>query len=192
MSLRRLEEGDLGVLLSWRNASEIRLNMFRQHVISEAEHLAWFESIRKDASACWLIYANPPGVPSGVVNFTRMDNAVGTAHWGFYAAPGSPPGTGTQLSLEALDHAFLSLRLRAVFAEVLSSNDRSLAFHRKLGFREQGRRAEDHKIDGAHIPVLCFELSNEEWRQARAVLLERISAASAAIAGKTDRSREGD
>jgi UDP-4-amino-4,6-dideoxy-N-acetyl-beta-L-altrosamine N-acetyltransferase len=175
MSLRRVEEGDLGLLLAWRNAPKIRVNMFRQHEISEAEHLAWFDRVQKDTSACWLLYFSPDGVPSGIVNFTGIDIDGRTAHWGFYAAPGRPPGTGTRLSLEALDHAFISLGLRAVLAEVLSSNSRSLAFHRKLGFREQGCRTEDHEIDGARIPVLCFELDDDNWRKARITLQDRIS-----------------
>jgi RimJ/RimL family protein N-acetyltransferase len=88
------------------------------------------------------------GVPSGVVSFTDYRPEAGSSHWGFYAAPGAPRGTGISLAVCALDEAFDRLGLHKLNAEVLSNNGQSIRFHEKLGFRREGLFRENF-FDGA-------------------------------------------
>ena len=43
MSLKPLTESERDLILPWRNAPEVRRNMYHGHPISPEEHRAWFE-----------------------------------------------------------------------------------------------------------------------------------------------------
>ena len=55
--------------------------------------------------------------------------------------------------------------LWGVCGQVLASNTASLAFHRRLGFAEEGVLRQQHRsADGAHYhDVLCFGLLRADW-----------------------------
>ena len=42
--LRAMTESDLPRVLSWRNAEDVRKNMYTSHIITEPEHRAWWAS----------------------------------------------------------------------------------------------------------------------------------------------------
>ena len=56
MSLRPLTKPDLSLVRSWRNAPEVRRNMFSSHEISDSEHLAWFARMEKEPQSRWFLY----------------------------------------------------------------------------------------------------------------------------------------
>lgn len=136
--------------------------MFTSHVIGPDEHLAWFERVRAGTTVKTFIHETL-GVPDGVVNFTDIDAVRGVAFWGFYAAPGAPRGTGTALGIDALDQAFDRLCLVELKAKVLASNERSIRYHAKLGFRREDVLSEAH-FDGAkRVDVLAYAMTRSEW-----------------------------
>lgn len=174
--LRPLDKTDLTQVLEWRNSPEVRAFMYTSREISRDEHASWFELLQRDRSRhTWIFEA--AGVPTGVVNLTRIDEAVREAHWGFYVRPGAPKGSGTRLGQLALAEAFGPLSLNRVIGEVLASNDASLRFHRKLGFEHQ-RILHAHHTDGetAH-DVHVFSLRREVWLRGRAAD-ERLQAST--------------
>lgn len=138
MPLREIIEDDLELMLSWRNHSSIRSSMFSQSVIEFEQHKAWFKRESEKNDSTWLLFIDDRGTSLGVVYFTEMDQSSKHAFWGFYAAPYSPPGTGTRMGSEAIDYFFDILKFHKLNAEVLESNERSYAFHIKLGFKVEG------------------------------------------------------
>ncbi|MCF6305572.1 MAG: UDP-4-amino-4,6-dideoxy-N-acetyl-beta-L-altrosamine N-acetyltransferase [Rhodobacteraceae bacterium] len=171
--LRPMLDRDLEMVMAWRNAPEVRKNMYTQQVITLAEHQHWWANIKEDQNSKYLIFeAN--GVPAGLVNFTDIDPVHKTAFWGFYTCPDAEKGTGTRLGTCALDFAFGALGLQLLTGEVLAGNAASLAFHKKLGFREAGRLAAHKEIDGAPMDVYRFELKAAAWGQTRSKLLIQI------------------
>jgi UDP-4-amino-4,6-dideoxy-N-acetyl-beta-L-altrosamine N-acetyltransferase len=173
MPLKFLEERDLAMVLNWRNSAEVRKYSFTQHKIAESEHHQWFERNRHNPAVRVFVFVEKQGNPSGVVCFTDYDEAKRTAYWGFYAAPDSVPGVGSRLALEAIDYAFETLRLQNLYGEVLLTNDASLRFHRKLGFREKGLFEKDHKDHDQPFRVVRFSLSDSEWRERRDYVRQR-------------------
>ena len=120
--------------------------------IGAEEHAAWFDRCRHDPSQHLLI-AEEAGSPIGFVRFAGVDQQ--SDEWGFYKVPGAPAGSGTRLGRVALNYAFDSLALKSVNATVLSDNQRSLRFHRKLGFQNlptKSAQSIDH-----------FTLGREDW-----------------------------
>lgn len=161
VSLRVIKQSDLGLILTNRNHPDIRKCMFDSNPISQENHEAWFSRISIDSTKKSFIYEED-GEPRGIVNFTKLDSLRG-AEWGFYTFPNAPKGTGTRLGIAALDEYFLVLRGRKLNAEVLSTNPRSISFHLKLGFMEEGKARGAHLTNNKYLDIHLFGIFKDEW-----------------------------
>ena len=148
--------------------------MFTQHQISEAEHHSWFKRLENDPRSCWYIHENQQGKPDGVVNFTEYQSDERSTFWGFYLATDAVRGAGTELGLEGLDEGFHVLNLHKLNSEVLSINERSIHFHKKLGFQEEGL-FRNHYFDGVnYIDIVRLAILKTEWVDHRKSIKKRI------------------
>lgn len=159
--VRRLAAQDLPAVLSWRNHPSVRSVMFSQHEIAPEEHQVWFERTSSDPSRRLLIVEDEAG-PLGFVQFNDVV-ANGIADWGFYARPDAPKGTGRRLGTAALDHAFNELGLHKVCGQAITTNDASIAMHRRLGFVEEGILRDQKYVNGTYYSLMCFGLLRQEW-----------------------------
>lgn len=158
MSLRKIEEKDLELILSWRNHPIIRQSMFQQDTITIEAHRAWFHRESEKSDACWLIYSNESDTPSGVIYCTNIDTKNRHGFWGFYTAPDAPKGTGTAMCKEAINYFFDALELKKINAEVIESNQRSHSFHKKMGFNVEGVFIEHYKSKFGYESVTRYAL----------------------------------
>ena len=175
MPLRPLKETDLPLVRGWRNAPEVRRNMYSKHEISEVEHQSWFSRLKDDDQSRWFIYVDAAGQPDGVVYFTQIQPGNGSAFWGFYAAPSAMAGTGTRLGLDSLDKAFSDLGLHKLNAEAIASNVASLRFQRKLGFKEEGLFRDFHFNGESYVNVVRLGILATEWTVKRNEIQARIA-----------------
>jgi UDP-4-amino-4,6-dideoxy-N-acetyl-beta-L-altrosamine N-acetyltransferase len=159
--VRRMVEGDLEQVLAWRNHPDVRRFMYTQHEIGLAEHRAWFERASQDEHRHLLI-VEEEGLALGFVQFNEPSQN-GVAEWGFYAAPNTPKGTGRKLAHAALDHAFGALGFHKVCGQALDFNERSIAFHRSLGFIDESVLREQYFDGDRYHAVHCFGLLASEW-----------------------------
>lgn len=167
MSLRPLTEEDLPLVLSWRNAPEVRYNMFTRHEITEAEHRAWFAGLQQDPQSLCFIHEDDHGQADGVVNFTQYQPAHSRSFWGFYLGKSAKRGAGTALGLDALDKAFGEMGLHKLNAEAIATNEASLRFHKKMGFQQEGL-FRDFFFDGQKfIDVIRMGILSVEWTAKR-------------------------
>lgn len=160
--IRRVTEVDLPTLLEWRNHADVRRFMFTQHEISLVEHRNWFYKASQDLSRCLLIVEEAKQA-IGYVQFSKVEDG-GIADWGFYARPSAPKGTGRKLGLVALNHAFGPLKLHKVCGQALASNEACIAFHQRLGFKQEGVLRDQQSINGAYQSLHCFGLLCTEWQ----------------------------
>ena len=159
-TVRPMREDDLVAVLQWRNHPDVRRFMYTQHQISLAEHRAWYDRVARDRHRHLLIVEEAHG-PLGFVQFTEKGD--GMVEWGFYAAPEASPGSGRKLGAAALNHAFSRLGFERIHGEALAFNERSIAFHRKLGFQDEGV-LKDHHFDGERYhDVHRFVLHASQW-----------------------------
>ncbi|MCY1275183.1 pseudaminic acid biosynthesis N-acetyl transferase [compost metagenome] len=135
--------------------------MFDQRPIQLNEHIQWFARASNDPNRTLLIFERD-GQPKGHVNFTHKPGAI--AEWGFYIAPDSEKGTGTQLTKSALKYAFQELRLHKVSAQVLAYNERSIRLHHKLHFQQEGILRSQHFDGNNYHNIHCFGLLASEWQ----------------------------
>lgn len=166
MALRTLVTDDLGMILPWRNALNVRLYMFTQHVISDNEHRAWFDRISIDETACWLMFEEDRH-PLGVVYFTAIRRESANAFWGFYAKPDPPPGIGRRIEKEALDYAFHTLKLHKLNCEVLSTNQLVINQHKRFGFTQEGLFRDYAFSVDRFQDVVRFGMLADEWKMKR-------------------------
>jgi UDP-4-amino-4,6-dideoxy-N-acetyl-beta-L-altrosamine N-acetyltransferase len=179
MALRLLAEVDLLPVLSWRNAPEVRQQMYSSHEIGEKEHRAWFQRMQTDDGVRWYIHESAEGVPDGVAYFTQYSQIKRSAFWGFYMSPEAKPGMGTSLGIDALEEAFSVLNLHKLNAEVLASNLRSHRFHEKLGFRKEGVFRDFHFDGIRYSDVVRYGMIASEWLQMRREVMKAYMEAGA-------------
>ena len=159
--LRPMAELDLEQVLCWRNHPDIRRYMYTNHQISMQEHRAWFSSAQGSPANSLLIYERA-GEATGFVKITK-GRCSKVADWGFYLSPEAPKGAGRLLGKLTLGYAFDQLYLHKLCGQVLAFNERSIAFHRALGFAEEGRLRDQHYDGTDYHDVVCFGILSEEW-----------------------------
>ncbi len=165
--LRPMVLADLEMVLAWRNDPEVRRYMYTQHEIGLDEHRRWFEVSSANPSRHLLVFESK-GVPLGFVNFNCLGGGM-VADWGFYAAPDAPKGTGRQLGQTALQYAFTVLGLHKVCGQALAYNERSISFHRRLGFQQEGLLRDQHFDGERYHALVCFGLLQQEWQRPQEV-----------------------
>jgi UDP-4-amino-4,6-dideoxy-N-acetyl-beta-L-altrosamine N-acetyltransferase len=153
---------DLALVLTWRNHPEVRRYMFSTHEIAIEEHRRWFDQAKQESARHLLIYERED-VPLGFVNLHVVNPVAGFADWGFYVTPEAPRGSGIFLGKAVARHVFGALGLYKLSGQVLKFNERSLRFHLRLGFKQEGVLRE-HYFDGTdYHDLVCFGLLKNEW-----------------------------
>lgn len=175
MSLKPLEEKDLPLVLAWRNAPEVRRNMYSNHEISQEEHLAWFVRLQHDSQSRWFIHIDTVGRPDGVVYFTQYQPDRGSSFWGFYAGSSAQSGVGLRMEFEALEKAFGEFGLHKLNCEVLISNGQVINLHNKFGFTQEGVFRDYHFDGDKYVDVVRFGILDTEWAAKREEVKARIT-----------------
>lgn len=171
--LKLLEEDDLALVLEWRNAPEVRRNMYSTHKISAEEHRGWYASMINDSSRQYFIYMEEDD-KFGVIYFTDLSIAKKFAFWGFYARQGVPKGTGLRMEYDALEYAFEVLRLHKLNCEVISFNKSVINRHKKVGFSEEGNFRDFHYDGEKYHDVTRLGMFASEWQGCKGKLGNRI------------------
>ena len=176
-ALRDLTPDDKDRILAWRNAPEVRAYMYTDHVISADEHARWWASIPTDTRRrYWIIESN--GAPVGLANLADIDANRRQCAWAYYLADPSVRGMGLGSYVEywMLQHVFETLGLHKLWCEVLISNEPVWRLHETFGFRQEARYRDHVLKDGAWQDVLGLGILEDEWRERRPAMAERLKA----------------
>lgn len=163
MALRKMTENDLEMVLQWRNAPEVRENMYNNQVISLDEHKKWFQKTLEDKNKKYFIYEKN-AEPLGVIAFTDINLESETAAWAFYVGELSKRGAGVQMEKEALRFAFNDLKLNKLWCEVLSFNEKVIKFHQRFGFQVEGVFKSQYKRDNEFYDIYRLALFKQDWK----------------------------
>lgn len=161
--VRRMREDDLEQVLAWRNDPLVRRNMFDQGVISLKEHQNWFMKVSTKPEQYHLLILEKKGVSQGYISLEI--NKYNFVNWGFYKAPDADRGVGYDLGVEGLNYAFTKIQTHKVVGEVLEFNDRSIAFHTKLGFQQEGVLRDQYWHADCYFNIISFGLLASEWNK---------------------------
>lgn len=160
-SLRPMQESDLATVLTWRNHEDIRRWMLNSEPIDLNAHIEWFNRNKNNKNKHFLIFEYDKE-PQGYVSFVAISNSS-VYEWGFYVQPQSIQGMGRILGECSLNYAFEYLNIKKVFGQVLGFNTKSLNFHQKLGFVQEGKLRKHFKDDRGESDIYQFGLFNTEW-----------------------------
>ena len=167
--LRPLEEQDTANILRWRNADEVRRNLFTQTLLTEEQHLRYFRSMVQSGRCRQYIITEvgPESIDIGTVFLKNIDVAKKQAEFGIFI--GEPKGRGKKLSYLAtysiLRIAFEEIGLNRVYLSVVGDNIPAVKTYLRVGFCETGRELntfprEDHFVDVIHMAI-----SRESWER---------------------------
>ncbi|MBO9469658.1 UDP-4-amino-4,6-dideoxy-N-acetyl-beta-L-altrosamine N-acetyltransferase [Endozoicomonas sp. G2_2] len=160
-----MRTSDLESVLGWRNHPDVRRYMYTQHEISLDEHRKWFSRASQSDETHLLIFEHA-NIPSAFVNVTQLRKSP-VAEWSFHLAPHAARGVGARLGIATLDYSFIELQLHKLCGEALGFNERSIRFHSRLGFRQEGL-LKDQYFDGSnYYDVVCFGILSSEWSKRR-------------------------
>ncbi|KGE18056.1 UDP-4-amino-4,6-dideoxy-N-acetyl-beta-L-altrosamine N-acetyltransferase [Paenibacillus wynnii] len=172
--LENLSQGEINLVLEWRNADHIRPFMNHDDLIPLEDHYRWLEAVEKDASKLVKLcfYKEKP---IGLVNFSQIDPKNKTCEWGFYIGDKtSPRGSGKIMGILALDYIFKERKMRKCCAQILDFNRKSLSYHQKLGFAEEGRLVKQILKNNKYVDVVLMGVFNEQWEKQSEFLKEEV------------------
>jgi len=157
--LREMSQADLAMVLQWRNSQEVRDSSFNNGVISLEDHLDWWEKDKINPLSDLMVY-EWRGIPVGVVTFKYDSEKPKVALWSFYVGNAVEPGIGTRMCMAAIEYAFFVRQVQELSGEVISFNDKSVDFHKKLGFKEDSVLMNAYERNGKSFNVINFKLKN--------------------------------
>lgn len=174
IKLENLTENELPMLLNWRNKEVIRNVMMNSELISWNQHNQWFNNYQRNQSSQTKIFYFD-NIPYGVLNIQGIDVENQKCEWGFYIGDEySPLGMGSLLGYASLNYIFQDLGIRKLTAEVLSYNTKSIKFHEKFGFINEGRLRKHIIKNNQFIDIVIYGMFKEEWFSKRPEILETI------------------
>ncbi|OLN24028.1 UDP-4-amino-4,6-dideoxy-N-acetyl-beta-L-altrosamine N-acetyltransferase [Domibacillus antri] len=163
--LKDIEEKDLKRILEWRNQEWIRRVMYHSEEISMEQHLSWFKNLQSSETAVTKLFYYD-GIPYGVLNVNNIHSQHSRCEWGFYIGEqNTPKGMGTILGFTALHYIFNELNIRKLCAEVIGSNQKSRAFHEKMGFSGEGILRKHIIKDEKEEDVFLYGMFQYEWNE---------------------------
>lgn len=175
-SLKEIDAETSSLVRDWRNQEHIRTMMFNQEIISLEDHEKWIASLNNNLNRIVKVFFFDNN-PMGVVSFSRLSFNDPVYEWGFYIGNiDAPRGMGTYLAITAIDYYFSKLAENKLYAEVLAFNKKSLVFHEKLGFIEEGIETMKYELNQKYYDIHSYGMLKETWLEHRRKLIKKLGA----------------
>jgi diamine N-acetyltransferase len=164
-----LLDGDLPVLFEWINQpDQVHWNSAYRPV-SETDHRAWFENVRKRNDVA--IFAIRTGSDNRLIGSCQL-RSIDPVHRqaelqiriGDVTQRGH--GYGTEAVRQLLRFAFRDLNLHRVYLNVFAHNTAAIRAYEKAGLRREGLLREAAHIDGRYVDVVIMGVLRPEFLDA--------------------------
>lgn len=169
VTLRKIEESDLGNIMRWRMDEDITRYMNTNPKLTMEGQLKWLAGIRENKDvAYWIIEVN--GEPAGVINLTGLLKEDGNLGWAYYVGEKRLRSTMTALSLEMsmYDYAFEVLHKNAVYGDIFSLNKGVIQLHKLCGCEIVEEKKNAVCKEGVWYDVVYMRMTKELWTQVKA------------------------
>ncbi len=152
--IRRLMEKDAIYMLEWMKDPEITKNFrvnFSEFSLKDAQS---FIKNSFDEKNQHFAFVDDQDMYLGTVSLKNISQLDKNAEYAIVTRK-SAQGTGAakRATEETLKYAFENLRLRKIYLNVLSENDRARCFYKKMGFELEGHSREHVCIDGIYCDL---------------------------------------
>jgi ribosomal-protein-alanine N-acetyltransferase len=140
VTLHPVRQADAAELIAANIASKPFHTPYAEPFTDQAGFDSWFTALQQPTNASFLVRGAATGALAGVINFSQIFYGnFCSAYTGFYATAAlAGNGLMTAGLKLATEHAFNTLRLHRVEANIQPGNARSLALVRRVGFQKEG------------------------------------------------------
>jgi RimJ/RimL family protein N-acetyltransferase len=112
----------------------------------------------------FIIEGAGSGIFLGYIDIWEADARNGVFKTGIKMLEGnSGKGYATRAYVRTLGYYFNELRYQKCDIYIYEFNDASLRFHKKIGFREEGRMRREYYSEGRFYDSVCLGLTKEEY-----------------------------
>lgn len=163
--LAPLTDADSETLFRWINDRALVLFNAPYRPVSDAQHRAWFDAVRRrDDVAIFGIRLADGGALVGSCQLHGIHPVHRSAELQIRIgrAEQRGRGLGTHAVRLLLDFAFRDLNLRRVFLHVLAGNAPAIRAYEKAGFTREGVLRRAAYIDGEYRDVVVMSVLAEE------------------------------
>lgn len=165
VTLRRIEEDDLGNLFTWRNDPNVFKYTRQNAPLHRSGHRDWFVWQSKDPKTSMFVVCTPDGKSAGVVGLTSIDHLNRHAEFSCYIAPNSQKkGLGKAALKTLFDYGFKVLGLNLIWGETFEGNPAVKTFE-AVGMTKHGTRPDFYFRNGKFIDAHLFGILEKSWNK---------------------------
>lgn len=169
--LRPVKKSDIPLFLQWLNDPEVVQYLARYLPLTEVEEKEWIERVSREQVNGQVIFViedktKKPTKPIGNCGLRNINWKDRVAEFGIVIGEKDywSKGFGTETAKLLIDYGFNQLNLRRISSTAYEFNKRSIGLHKKLGFKEEGRRRKARFKNGKFWDEVVFGLLKKEWR----------------------------
>lgn len=168
--LREIRKSDIDYAVRWVNDPEVTQYLMIYPPISGIAEERWLQNIgeNKDGKFAFFVIEAIEGEttkPIGNVELSHINHHSGNAEFGIaiFEKDYWSDGYGTEAAEMIIRYGFEQLNLHRISSFAHAFNERSLRMHRKVGFKEEGRRRKAYYRNGAYHDEVVFGLLKGDW-----------------------------
>ena len=147
-------------LREWRNQPFVRSQMIQSEEISPSAHEAYLQNLPNHPTR--QVYFLVEGEqPLGVINLDWFQKKS-SLEFGFFVIHEKDQyrGLGALMEYMILEYAFSQLTVSNVYCRTLTTNEKTIALHRKFGFDSRG----EEKLASGNV-LLHQNITYETWQK---------------------------
>ncbi len=163
--MRPLTANDLECRVKWYNDPEVQKTLILDKPLELQKTIEWFESIKDSQTRLDMVISTSEGIPIGAAGLREIDLENQSA--GIYMILGEKEYWGKSIMYEIhlclLNHAFQSVKLEKVWANVLSNNVASYVTLKKVGFVREAVLENKFIRDSRHYDVYRMAIMSRDF-----------------------------
>ncbi|WP_054694939.1 GNAT family N-acetyltransferase [Syntrophomonas palmitatica] len=164
LSLKRLTENELELLMNWRMSDEVNRYMATSPKLTMEGQYKWFEQLKNDKTRIrWIIWADD--IPIGSMYLDEIDyenSSCSGPGWFIVEKKYLDFKQLVSLHRNCCDYVFNVLGLNRLYGSVMTENKGVLQLVKLCGFEIEGERKHVEK-DGVFHDWILVGLTRDQW-----------------------------
>ena len=164
IKLRRINDGDLELIMNWRMRPDITRFMNTDPVLTLEGQRKWLRRVESDPDLLYRLILIKE-TPAGVIDLTGLTRPDGVIGWGYYIGEHRLRSFKAAVSLEMsmYDYVFLKLHKKAVVTNTFSLNRGAIAIHDAVGSELLEERKGEVVKNGMSYDMTYQSMTADRW-----------------------------